>query len=93
MRYAQGVRDVRRSDITRANLTGLFQPRGIAYIGVPRRGRLLGGLAVAFGAARPGSAALHVVHLRCTHGETLEKPEEKYKRAPGRSDMFNLWRC
>jgi acetate---CoA ligase (ADP-forming) len=51
-------------------LAGLFQPRGIAYIGVPRRGRSLGGLAVAFGAARPGSAALYVVHpeMHDVHG-------------------------
>jgi len=51
-------------------LDALFHPRGIVYLGVPRRGRSLGGLAMVFGMARPGRATMHVVHpeLSEVHG-------------------------
>jgi acyl-CoA synthetase (NDP forming) len=47
------------SDVT---LNALFNPRGVAFFGVPRRGRSLGGLALRFGLARPGNARMFVVH-------------------------------
>jgi len=44
------------------SLEALFRPRGIAYVGLPRRGRSLGGLALSFGIARPGQAKVFAVH-------------------------------
>jgi acyl-CoA synthetase (NDP forming) len=44
------------------NLSKLFSPRHIAFIGVSRRDRTLGALALEFARARPGRARLSVIH-------------------------------
>jgi acyl-CoA synthetase (NDP forming) len=45
-----------------SNLSKLFSPQHIAFIGVSRRERTLGALALEFARARPGRARLSVIH-------------------------------
>ena len=49
-----------------SNLSKLFSPQHIAFIGVSRRERTFGGLALDFARARPGRARLSVIHPELT---------------------------